>query len=82
MSSVLGAYFKKEKKKCQLIKLNYVVKEAYFFVVESRLVNFEFFCSSKLLTQKLCHLIRSVTLQGIYIFLRVFVHVPFNFWYM
>ena len=45
-------------------KIN-VVKETYFFVVESRLVNFEFFYSSKLLTQKLCNLIRSVTLQGI-----------------
>ena len=45
-------------------KIN-VVKEAYFFVVESRLVNFEFSYSPKLLTQKLCSLIRSVTLQGI-----------------
>lgn len=45
-------------------KIN-LVKEAYFFLVESRLGNFEFFYSSKLLTQKLCNLIRSVTLQGI-----------------
>ena len=45
-------------------KIN-VVKEAYFLVVESRLVNFDFFYSSKLLTQKWCNLIRSVTAQGI-----------------
>ena len=36
-------------------KIN-VVKEAYFFLVESKLGNFEFFYSSKLLTQKLCNL--------------------------
>ena len=44
-------------------KIN-VVKEAFFFLVESRLGNFEFFYSSKLLTQKLFNLIRSVTLEG------------------
>ena len=62
-------------------KIN-VVKETFFFVVESRLVNFEFFYSSILFTQKLCNLIRSVTLQGIAIFLQVFVHGPVNFWDM